>query len=93
METKRNIFPRFYFCSNADLLKILSVGSDPNAVQDDFEKLFDAISRVTFDEHDRRLIVSIEQNLGSVKEEVSLVEGVKAEGNIEEWLNKLEKEM
>lgn len=50
MEAKRNIFPRFYFCSNADLLKILSVGSDPNAVQDDFEKLFDAISKVTFDE-------------------------------------------
>lgn len=32
LETKRNIFPRFYFCSNGDLLKILSVGSDPNAV-------------------------------------------------------------
>lgn len=57
LETKRSIFPRFYFCSNADLLKILSQGSDPNAVQDDFEKLFDAINRVTFDEQDRKLIV------------------------------------
>jgi dynein heavy chain len=60
LETKRNIFPRFYFCSDADLLKILSVGSDPNAVQDDFEKLFDAINKVTFDEQDKRLIVSIQ---------------------------------
>ena len=93
METKRNIFPRFYFCSNADLLKILSVGSDPNAVQDDFEKLFDAISRVTFDEHDRKLIASIQQMLGGTEEEVTLTEGVKAEGNIEDWLCKLEKEM
>jgi len=59
LETKRNIFPRFYFVSNAVLLKILSVGSDPYAVQDDFEKLFDAISRVTFDDQDRRLIVTI----------------------------------
>lgn len=50
LESKRNIFPRFYFCSNGDLLKILSVGSDPNAVQDDFEKLFDAINHVSFDE-------------------------------------------
>jgi dynein heavy chain, axonemal len=59
LEQKRGVFPRFYFCSNADLLKILSQGSDPNAVQDDFEKLFDAINRVTFDEQDRRLIVQI----------------------------------
>ena len=57
LEQKRGVFPRFYFCSNADLLKILSQGSDPNAVQDDFEKLFDAINRVTFDEQDRRLII------------------------------------
>jgi dynein heavy chain len=42
------------------LLKILSVGSDPNAVQDDFEKLFDAINKVTFDEQDKRLIISIQ---------------------------------
>lgn len=50
LETKRSIFPRFYFCSANDLLKILSQGSDPNAVQDDFEKLFDAINMVTFDD-------------------------------------------
>ena len=68
LESKRNIFPRFYFCSNGDLLKILSVGSDPNAVQDDFEKLFDAINHVSFDEADRRLIVSIEQTMGFTKE-------------------------
>ena len=88
LESKRNIFPRFYFCSNGDLLKILSVGSDPNAVQDDFEKLFDAINHVSFDEHDRRLIVTVEQTMGydksgkMIAEEVQLVEGVKAEGNI-----------
>ena len=31
--------------------------------------------------------------MGNYKEEVTLAEGVKAEGNIEDWLNKLEKEM
>jgi dynein heavy chain len=93
LESKRNIFPRFYFCSNADLLKILSVGSDPNAVQDDFEKLFDAINKVTFDDQDRRLIIQIQQTMGSVEEKIVLSDGVKAEGNIEDWLCKLEKEM
>jgi len=93
LEDKRGIFPRFYFCSNADLLKILSVGSDPNAVQDDFEKLFDQINRVTFDETDRKLIISIHGALGNSEEDIMLVEGVKAEGNIEDWLLKVEKEM
>jgi dynein heavy chain len=87
------IFPRFYFCSNADLLKILSVGSDPNMVQDDFEKLFAAINRVRFDEQDRRLIVEIYQVMGVCEESVLLAEGVHAEGNIEEWLVKLQNEM
>jgi dynein heavy chain len=99
LESKRNIFPRFYFCSNGDLLKILSVGSDPNAVQDDFEKLFDAINHVSFDEHDRRMINTVEQTMGynkdgkMIQEEIQLIEPVKAEGNIEDWLLKLEKEM
>jgi dynein heavy chain len=93
LEQKRSIFPRFYFCSNDDLLKILSQGSDPNAVQDDFEKLFDAINFVTFDEQDRRLIISIHQTFAGDTEDINLDEGVKAEGQIEDWLNKLEKEM
>lgn len=93
LETKRNIFPRFYFVSNSVLLKILSQGSDPNSVQDDFEKLFDAISRVEFDDQDRRLIVSIKMVLGQDFEEIKLTAGVKADGNIEDWLKALEKEM
>ena len=59
LEAKKMIFPRFYFCSNDDLLKILSVGSDPNMVQDDFEKMFAAINRVRFDDTDKRLICDI----------------------------------
>jgi len=40
------------------LLKILSQGqSDPNQVQDDFEKLFDAVSCVKFHDFDKRSIV------------------------------------
>ena len=93
LETKRKFFPRFYFVSNTVLLKILSQGSDPNSVQDDFEKLFDAISRVKFDDQDRRLIVSIMEVVGDNQEEIFLTDGVKAEGNIEGWLQNLESEM
>jgi len=93
LETKRKLFPRFYFVSNTVLLKILSQGSDPNSIQEDFEKLFDAITRVKFDDQDRRLIVSIMQNVGKDEEIVVLTDGVKAEGNIESWLLHLEGEM
>jgi dynein heavy chain len=94
LEAKRGIFPRFYFCSNADLLKILSQGSDPNAVQDDFEKMFDAINNVTFDEDDPKLIIEIKNIFtGTEYESVMLDDPVRAEGQIEDWLNRLEKEM
>ena len=93
LETKRSLFPRFYFISNADLLSILSMGSDPNAVQDDFEKLFDAIHRVSFDDVNRKLIVDIIMIMGGIEEKIYLSEPVLAEGNIEDWLGKLEKEM
>lgn len=46
LEGKRKLFPRFYFVSNPALLKILSQGSDPQTIQEDFEKLFDAITKV-----------------------------------------------
>ncbi len=35
---------RFYFTSDPVLLKILSQGSDPESIQEDFEKLFNSIS-------------------------------------------------
>lgn len=53
LEGKRNKFPRFYFVSNPVLLKILSQGSDAESVQEDFEKLFDAISRVGKDRKEK----------------------------------------
>ncbi|CAE7756669.1 ODA2, partial [Symbiodinium necroappetens] len=60
---------------------------------DDFEKLFDAISRVTFDKIDRRKIKEIKSVAGSSDERVILQAPVMAQGNIEEWLQNLEAEM
>ncbi|CAJ1345300.1 unnamed protein product [Effrenium voratum] len=66
LEGKRNKFPRFYFTSDPVLLKILSQGSDPESIQEDFEKLFDAINRVQFDKVDRKKIKARD---GKVKDE------------------------
>ncbi|KAF4648543.1 hypothetical protein FOL47_003095, partial [Perkinsus chesapeaki] len=93
LEGKRNKFPRFYFVSDPVLLKILSQGSEPESIQDDFEKLFDAISRVQFDKVDRKKITKIKAIVGTAEEVVDLSAPVNAVGNIEDWLLALEAEM
>jgi len=93
LEGKRGLFPRFYFCSSNDLLKILSLGSDPEQVQDDFEKLFAGIQCVTFSEEDRRQITHIHQKFAGATEDIELFAEVQAEGAIEVWLDQLTLEM
>ena len=74
LEGKRNKFPRFYFTSDPVLLKILSQGSDPEQIQDDFEKLFDSISKVQFDAKDKKKIIKIKAVVGTAEEIVDLVQ-------------------
>lgn len=99
LEGKRKKFARFYFVSNPTLLKILSQGSEPTSIQEDFEKLFDAINRVTFDKNpdkkasNEKMIKAITQVSGKDEETIQLSTPVKCEGNIESWLKVLEHQM
>eukprot|EP00656_Telonema_subtile_P018040 TRINITY_DN1972_c0_g1_i10.p1 TRINITY_DN1972_c0_g1~~TRINITY_DN1972_c0_g1_i10.p1 ORF type:complete len:4525 (-),score=1414.93 TRINITY_DN1972_c0_g1_i10:97-13671(-) len=47
--TKRTAFPRFYFVAPADLLDILSKGSNPLDIQHHFSKCFDNLEKLEFD--------------------------------------------
>ena len=93
LESKRNKFARFFFVSDSVLLSILSQGSEPTSIQPFLENLYDAITKVQFDTKDRKLIIAMMSSIGKSEEKIELTEPVKAEGNIEDWLKKLEEEM
>lgn len=48
LETKRIAFPRFYFVAAADLLDILSKGSNPQLILRHLPKNFDNIHNLEF---------------------------------------------
>ena len=47
LETKRLLFPRFYFLSSSDLLDILSSGNEPTLVAKHLIKLFDSLAKLS----------------------------------------------
>lgn len=46
MESKRHIFPRFYFISSSELLEILGNSKNPESIQPHLKKLFDNIDNI-----------------------------------------------
>ncbi|XP_075319652.1 dynein axonemal heavy chain 6 [Odontesthes bonariensis] len=109
LESKRVIFPRFYFLSNDELLKILAQTRNPQAVQPHLRKCFDAITRLEFallpvhspgatgtvdaGENETMHSKDILNMVSPEGEKVHLTEGLKAHGNVEDWLCKVEEAM
>ncbi|VDL92757.1 unnamed protein product [Schistocephalus solidus] len=101
LESKRAVFPRFYFLSNDELLSILAQTRNPLAVQPHLQKCFDAISKLEFalnpeyteNSSEPRFTNDILAMLSPEGERVSLGKGLKARGNVEEWLGKVEEAM
>ncbi|XP_036729228.1 dynein heavy chain 6, axonemal [Balaenoptera musculus] len=107
LESKRVIFPRFYFLSNDELLEILAQTRNPQAVQPHLRKCFDSISKLEFalmpptegripgmDAEPEKIYTNdILAMLSPEGERVSLGKGLKARGNVEEWLGKVEEAM
>ncbi|XP_029444925.1 dynein heavy chain 11, axonemal [Rhinatrema bivittatum] len=94
LETKRLAFPRFYFVSSADLLDILSKGTQPEKVTRHLSKLFDNIADLRFEENSPEETTSIAIGMYSrEKEYVPFQANLRCTGQVERWLKCLEETM
>lgn len=69
LDTKRRLFPRFYFVSQVDLLDILSKGQTPRLVERHLSKIFDNIHSMKW----------VDQDDMDCKEAVSFLSGEREE--------------
>ncbi|KAG9277586.1 dynein heavy chain 11, axonemal-like [Astyanax mexicanus] len=94
LETKRLTFPRFYFVSAADLLEIVSKGTQPRQVTRHLLKLFDNLADLKFrDEEEEEDEGRTEVAVGMYSREgeyVPFSEPCVCEGQAECWLGGLE---
>ncbi|XP_068610643.1 dynein axonemal heavy chain 9 [Brachionichthys hirsutus] len=90
LDTKRLAFPRFYFISSADLLDILSNGTNPPQVQKHLSKLFDNMAKMRFEADGEENLSKTGLGMYSKEEEyVPFSQACDCTGQVEVWLNRL----
>jgi len=88
LDTKRNVFPRFFFISDDELLSVLG-SSDPTSIQVHMLKLFDNTKFLKFGRGANTVI-----GMGSNEnEEFSFTNPTAIEGPVEIWMTSVESEM
>ena len=96
LESKRQLFPRFYFLSNDDVLQILGQSKDPKNVQQHFKSMFEGIKKLDMFAPDpltgRRRYESVSM-MSPDGETLQFDSPVCTEGRPEEWLNDVEAAM
>ncbi|XP_066578473.1 dynein axonemal heavy chain 2 [Amia ocellicauda] len=91
LETKRQVFPRFYFLSNDDLLEILGQSRRPEAVQPHLRKCFDNIQSLRIGKVRQRPHAG--GMFSADGEFVEFPHPVLLEGPVEAWLCDVERTM
>ena len=93
LETKKVIFPRFYFISNDDLLEILGQSKNPPAVQQHLKKLFDNLKSLKLQKSAIGNKTEALAMFSSDGEEVAFMGPLTLEGPVEAWLCDVESTM
>ncbi|XP_008276610.1 dynein axonemal heavy chain 9 [Stegastes partitus] len=90
LDTKRLAFPRFYFISSADLLDILSNGTNPHQVQKHLSKLFDNMAKMQFEADGEGNPSKTGLGMYSKEDEyVPFNQSCDCTGQVEMWLNRV----
>ena len=94
LNIKRTEFPRFFFVSDEDLLRILAQSKNPLLVQPHLSKCFEGINHVNFNETNTIIqeMVSSKDEVVPLVEQINVVSDV-CRGNVEVWLGMLEQSM
>ncbi|XP_018599950.2 dynein heavy chain 2, axonemal [Scleropages formosus] len=93
LETKRQLFPRFYFLSNDDLLEILGQSRHPEAVQPHLKKCFDNIKSLKINKLAANTKSEATGMFSADGEFVAFTYPVQLEGPVEAWLCDVERAM
>jgi dynein heavy chain len=94
LETKRMVFPRFYFVSDDDLLEILGQSKDPMAVQKHIKKCFEGIKSLKMiAPGGTQKTFEASHMLAPDGEVAAFAENVVIDGAVELWLVLVEKAM
>lgn len=88
LESKRLIFPRFFFVSDPVLLEILGQASNPASIQPHLLSIFDAVAKVEFDAYRADKIVALWSDNGE-RVPLDADKFVICSGGVELWLGRL----
>jgi dynein heavy chain len=91
LELKRQVFPRFYFISDDDLLELIGKSKEPCFVQKHMKKCFEGANSLIMkandvDEEGYHVAIGVRASDGEV---INFVENVAVEGSVEFWFGKV----
>ena len=99
LEKQRQIFPRFYFVNNDDLVEIIGNSNEPSRIVTHLSKMFAALNSISIDSENtmsasgESAVLKAKQMFSKEGEVVALKSPLNMMAGVKDWLGSLEQEM